>query len=706
MPFRISTFLSLTRPEATEISLTWSEIVTLLSSYKELHSKDAAPGWSPTVFEPSHRSRKNALESSMLVFDIDEDFDRERLKEFPFVFLLHETYTANRWRLVVPLKQPIPAEQYTPAWKVLSARLATLGIQADQACSDPSRFFYVPSKPLGVGRNWSTKGTVYYDPAQAELPSPASSPESAPIDLGALAKGAKDEVRSLLLGKWSAKSGSRDQSIHQVFNSLAQYKPDLNPSVVEHLARLVTANMGDECNPEGREHWETKALSSYERGAAYRKEQLETLQAARDIFVEEAPWRKKLHMIPGPRADDPPRIASDLPNMMLILENDPAFKALRYNTYSLRTEAPGSPIEDLPLDHVSTELVRWFSDSEYRLKVTRENAKSAISRVAYSRKYDPVQEYLEGLKWDGLPRIANVLHDICRVDKGDPELIKEFSLRWFIAGAARGLSPGCQVDSLLVLVGPGGAGKTQFARILGGPFYDSLVGDVTSKDAAMKLAGAWIVEKEELAVSSKSTVEDMRAFITERTTKIRLPYAPDVTAHPRHCVFIATANGAQPIADHEGARRFWPVDVNPFHENLPRLQAMRDQLWAEAVFRFKAGEPWWLDSKSSEAQQAEVQLFQKRDEFYYEIEEWFKKTPQERRPRCERATWYLVNVIGVPASRIDRALEMRIAQSLKVLGFERQRHGQYRETKYLTPEKFLDPNFGKNAENADESLGH
>ena len=35
--------------------------------------------------------------------------------------------------------------------------------------------------------------------------------------------------------------------------------------------------------------------------------------------------------------------------------------------------------------------------------------------------------------------------------------------------------------------------------------------------------------------------------------------------------------------------------------DLAGLEATRDQLWAEAVHRFKQGEPWWLETPELEA---------------------------------------------------------------------------------------------------------
>ena len=46
------------------------------------------------------------------------------------------------------------------------------------------------------------------------------------------------------------------------------------------------------------------------------------------------------------------------------------------------------------------------------------------------------------------------------------------------------------------------------------------------------------------------------------------------------------------MKDETGGRRFWPIKVNSI--DLGALKGDRDQLWAEAVHFYRAGERWWL----------------------------------------------------------------------------------------------------------------
>jgi predicted P-loop ATPase len=92
------------------------------------------------------------------------------------------------------------------------------------------------------------------------------------------------------------------------------------------------------------------------------------------------------------------------------------------------------------------------------------------------------------------------------------------------------------------------------------------------------MRGFWIIEMEEMSVARKSDADILKAFLTRRVDRVRLPYAHNAQLFPRQCVFIGTINETEYLRDSTGNRRFAPVACRRI--NVTGLN--RDQLWAEA----------------------------------------------------------------------------------------------------------------------------
>lgn len=241
---------------------------------------------------------------------------------------------------------------------------------------------------------------------------------------------------------------------------------------------------------------------------------------------------------------------------------------------------------------------------------TTQVSRDAVVRVAETNSIDALRDYLTGLTWDGTARIDRLLVD--HYGSEDTAYVRTVTRKTLIAAVARGMEPGCQVDTVLILVGPQGVGKTTLGRVLvpDPKWFVTHIGNLHTKEGSEILPGRWLVELGELASLRKAELGRVKQYISETADTYRPAYARFTAEHPRRCIFIATTNNESILSDHTGARRFWAVRVVKALDRQALL-ACRDQIWAEAVAAYQAGEPWWLDStEDAEIIQAHTQIAQ------------------------------------------------------------------------------------------------
>jgi len=289
-----------------------------------------------------------------------------------------------------------------------------------------------------------------------------------------------------------------------------------------------------------------------------------------------------------------------------------------------------------------------------------------IVQVAEESPRDPMREYVDSLKWDGVSRIETWLTDICGAESS--ETISNVGRMWLISAIARILNPGCQADHVLILCGEQGAGKSRLIQTLAGDQWYDQLRDMKSKDALMSLSGKWIIEIGELSAMYRSEVEATKNFITSRVDEYRAPYDRMVRAVPRRCVFAGTTNDGEFLSDSTGNRRFWPVRVGNI--DYHKISDLRDQLFAEAKALYECGEHWWpsKDMLESLAEQAEDAYIQ--DPWVELVEDWAAS-------RTSAKMIDMLKELELPADRQNVTTMKRAAAVLRKLGFEkhRNRHG-------------------------------
>lgn len=340
----------------------------------------------------------------------------------------------------------------------------------------------------------------------------------------------------------------------------------------------------------------------------------------------------------------------------------------------------------------------WLQRQSVHINSTRIVAE-AIHSIARERAYDPVQQYLRSLKWDGVERLDHWLH-IC-ADSQDNAYTRAVARKWLISGVARIFQPGAQADHCLLLVGKQGLGKSSGLRALvpNETWYTDHLSALGTKDSRAELRGHWLVELSELSALKRAEIETVKSFITERADSYREPYGRTVTKHPRQNIFAATTNSDAALNDESGNRRFWPVVVSKV--DVAAITNSRDQLWAEAVHAYQSGETWWLDNPEL------IQLAEQAQDSHYEagprdpvIESWIK-TPHPA-PGYESLDWNgstreRINVtdvalhgLKIPLAQLKSTDSREIARCLRHLGYvlRQERSGSYRGTRYYyAPER-------------------
>ena len=263
-------------------------------------------------------------------------------------------------------------------------------------------------------------------------------------------------------------------------------------------------------------------------------------------------------------------------------------------------------LKDLPWMPVTQEHRNWGDVDDkglvnYISEVYSLQGKQAIcdahDLVMSQSSFHPVRDYLDGLRWDGTPRLDTLLCDY--LGAPDDELTRTMTRKHFVAAVARVMSPGCKYDYVLTLIGSEGLGKSALIRTMAGGdawFSDSIV-SIEGKEAMEQLRGKWLIEMGELTNYKKSTSEAYKAFLSKQEDSYRPAYAHKTEVFPRQCVFFATTNERSFLKGDTGNRRFWVVEcgedlaVKSWAVDLPRE---RDQIWAEAVERWKEGEKLFL----------------------------------------------------------------------------------------------------------------
>jgi len=373
----------------------------------------------------------------------------------------------------------------------------------------------------------------------------------------------------------------------------------------------------------------------------------------------------------------------NIDNAVRILAHHPQWKdAIYYDSFSQRV---------MWKDDVG-RVKPWDDADDLRLTVWMQRAlglpdmldivvHKAVSARAHECQRNPLTGWLNGLTWDGEDRLLHLMPDgFGSVRNAYTEAVGRC---FAVSLVARAFEPGCKADNMIVLEGPQGGGKTTALEILGGEWYSEMHEAITGKDFLQNLEGKWLVEISEMHSFSRADVKRVKGIISGRNDYYRASYGRRSQDHPRGCIFAGTTNRDDWNEDETGARRFFPV--NCIEINIDWIRSNRDQLFAEAVARFRRQESWsdipLQDARSEQEARRNV------DEWESVIRRYVAESPHADPGGA--VTWYprdaplrettvgdvLREALQIPEGKWNRADQMRVASALRLAGFVRVSRG-------------------------------
>lgn len=312
------------------------------------------------------------------------------------------------------------------------------------------------------------------------------------------------------------------------------------------------------------------------------------------------------------------KVKDTMANIAAIVSHDENLQSIVYNEFKGCIDVIGPlPWKQVKPGFNDSDVAnaKLYFERVYGIWSPTKFKDALLAVVAAERIYHPIKNYFAGLTWDGVPRLDSLLIDYCGAE--DNPYTRAVTRKTLCAAVARVYEPGRKFDSILVLSGPQGIGKSTFFAKLGGAWYsDSLaISDMKDKTAAEKLQGYWILELGELAGIKKVDVETVKSFVTRVDDKYRQAYGMVVESHPRSCIIVGTTNSESGfLRDITGNRRFWPVQVSEHGSHHPWDLEDIDQVWAEAIQAYKDGESLFLSGEVAQMAYAKQQEAMESDD--------------------------------------------------------------------------------------------
>jgi putative DNA primase/helicase len=442
---------------------------------------------------------------------------------------------------------------------------------------------------------------------------------------------------------------------------------DVADAVTEGLAGDALADwMRDRCQP-----WQPPAPAeepppAAEAGAGGKKKREKPAPA------EDEAWRDKLLWKKGELDDC-------LANVYDILANRREWRGVvAFDEFSMRT------VKLKPPPYAGGAVGEWDSadDSRTAIWLTRQEwitpssarVAEAVETVAKANPVHPVRAWLQALPaHDGVSRIDHWLTDYLGVK--DSPYVRLVARFYLLGMVARVMKPGVKFDYCLVLEGKQGKGKSSALRVLGGEWYADTDLDLHNKDSMSALQGVWLYEFAELGSVARAEATKQKSFLSRQVDKYRPVYGRRDIQAPRQVVFAGSTNDWEWNKDPTGGRRFWPVECADTI-NLDGLAGAREQLFAEALALYQAGERFWPTPEEQQTLFDPEQLMREQPESLVDaLHDWVYAQVADF-----SVAMAVMEGLKLPANALTRDLQTRVGIACRKLGCTRveKRNGMVR----------------------------
>ena len=595
------------------------------------------------------RKKEEVVSRSLIILDGDslstsflEEY--ELLHEFHSLFYSTCSHTpdAPRGRIIIPLTRDVTPDEFHAISRLLAGEL---GIEQFDTCSfTPHQLMYWPvhtsdgeyiarefdGKELNPDEyltrypNWRDVSSLPYklaeEPSKDEKSKKVEDPTIKGGIVGAYCRAYSiydvlEELNDVyeegsMPGRYTYKNGTSSNGVQIIEGKYAYSFHATDPASGKLLNAFDLMRV--------HRFWDSDEKKSFNKMAEYASQDPEVkkgilderqAQASKEFKKGSDDWKGQLEY--DKRSST---LRNTLRNLKLILENDPNLIHIVFNEQSDGMEIKGKVPWNNPSkfwrDADDAQLISYIDDNYGTF--SRTNYDVAVAKVTDDRRYHPIKEYLAALPaWDGVERVDSLLIDF--FGASDNAYTRAVTRKTLCAAVQRVYHPGIKFDTMLVLNGGQGIGKSTLIKKLAGEWFsDSLILSDTkdSKTAAEKLQGYWILEIGELAGLRKAEEETLKGFLSRQNDIYRAAFGRRTAQHPRQCIFIGTTNAESGyLRDTTGGRRFWPVETpgNGVKKSWDITREEVDQIWAEVVVRVNEGERLYL-TKEEEALAKEEQI--------------------------------------------------------------------------------------------------